>query len=83
MSLYTETTVKLDAAVVKEVKESLAPGATLTSYVREVIQKDLKRSKMKASARAYAEFLQMNPEEATEMEGWANADLTLAPRQSK
>jgi hypothetical protein len=79
MVKYTDTTVKLEAAVVKEVSSVLEPDQTLTSYVREVVYRDVKRKKLKLASRAYREFLEQNPEEKEEMESWENADLASTP----
>jgi hypothetical protein len=76
---YTDTTVKLDSNVVREVSSILEPSQTLTSYVRDVVYRDVKRRKLKQAATDYRKFLGDNPEEQEEMEDWEQANLTAAP----
>lgn len=82
MVKYTDTTVKLESSVVKEVSSVLEPNQTLTSYVREVVYRDVKRKKLKQASRAYREFLEQNPEEKEELEAWEKADLVSIPAAS-
>lgn len=79
MSKYTDTTVKLDASVVREAASVLEPGQTLTSYVRQVVQRDIQRRKLKQAARVYREFLEKDPEERKDLEDWERADLARTP----
>ncbi len=81
MVKYTDTTVKLEASVVKEVSSVLEPDQTLTAYVREVVYRDVKRKKLKLASRAYREFLKQNPVEKEELEAWEKADLVSSPSE--
>jgi hypothetical protein len=79
MVKYTDTTIKLESAVVREVSSVLEPNQTLTSYVREVVYRDVKRKKLKQASREYREFLAQDTTEQKDLEEWEQADLASAP----
>lgn len=83
MRNYSDTTVKIEAAVVREASSVLEAGQTLTSYVREVVSRDIKRRKLKQAARSYQEVLEKNSEEQREAGEWGQADLASPPTARK
>lgn len=73
------TTVKLDGEVFKEIKQTIRGSQSITSFVRESVQAELKRRKMHDAAVQYQQFLQDNPDEAGDLALWEAADLAKSP----
>jgi hypothetical protein len=74
----TATTIKLEGDIFKEVKQLVREKQSITSFVRQSIQAELKRIRMREAAVQYQQFLQKNPEEAHDMALWEAADLAKA-----
>jgi hypothetical protein len=69
------TTIKLDGAILQELKEFKEPDQNLTSLVRELLKAQMHRRKMARAAEAYMVFLSENGDESQELEVWASAPL--------
>ena len=81
---YSDTTVKLESLVVREVSELLEGKQTLTAFVREAVERDVRRRKMRKAAALYREVLAADPAEAKEMDAWEAAPLSAAvPRRPR
>lgn len=79
-SADSDTTIKLDAAVVREVTEFLPERQTLTAFVREAVTRDVRRRKLRAAATLYRETFERDPAEAAAMEEWEAASLATEPK---
>lgn len=77
---YADTTVKIESPVVREVCGLLEGRQTLTSFVREAVERDVRRRKMRRAATLYREALSRDAVEAGEMEVWEAATLASDPR---
>ncbi len=77
------TTIKLESALLKEIRAIKPREQTLAAYVREALERDVRRHRLALAAREYSAFLTANPDEQVEMEAWADAPLTKAPRRRK
>jgi urease accessory protein UreF len=77
-----DTTIKLEASVVREVAEILSGRQTLTAFVREAVTRDVRRRKMRAAATLYRETLDRDPDEAAAMDAWESAPLATEPTRS-
>lgn len=71
----TATTIKLEGELFKEVRHAVRDKQSITSFVRQSIQAELKRIRMNEAAIQYQQFLQDNPDEAHDMALWEAADL--------
>jgi hypothetical protein len=69
------TTVKLDGAILGELKALKRPDQNLTALVRELLKAQIHRSKMAQAAEEYTSFLRENPAESAELDAWASATL--------
>jgi hypothetical protein len=82
---YADTTVKLESPLVREACELLEGKQTLTSFVREAVERDVRRRKMRKAAALYREALAADPAEAKDMDAWEAAPLaapvTRTPRR--
>lgn len=69
------TTVKIDGEVFEEARQLVRGRQSITSFVRESVQAELKRRKFREAAVQYQEFLRQNPDEVADLEMWEAADL--------
>jgi len=69
------TTIKLDGAILQELKEFKEPHQNLTSLVRELLKAQMHRRKMARAAETYMAFLAQNAAESQELEVWASVPL--------
>lgn len=77
------TTIKVDGNLLAELVQAKPPTQSLTAYVREVLEREVRRLKMLAAADAYTEFLRANPDERAWLEEWDRADLAQAPKRRR
>lgn len=74
------TTVKLDAELLREISSVKPDEQTLAAYVREALQRDVRRQQMRRAAEAYVALLRDNPKEREAVEEWEAAPLASNPR---
>lgn len=77
------TTVKLEAALLKEIRSVKPAAQSLSAYVREALERDLLRRRLRSAAERYQALLEDEPEEQAEMESWGDAPLASRPRGSR
>ena len=77
------TTVKLDAELLREIAKVKSPKQTLSAYVRESLQADIRKRKLRAAAEAYEKLLADDKNERLAMEEWEAAPLSIAPRRRR
>lgn len=73
------TTIKVEGNLLKDIKKCLAVSQSVTAFVRETLEKEVRQRQMIAGAEAYNKFLQENPEEQEWLEDWEEADLLNPP----
>lgn len=71
----SETTIKLEADLVKKVVALKPKDESISAFVRELIEKEHQARKNRAAAAAYQQFLEDNPNERAAMEVWESAPL--------
>jgi hypothetical protein len=69
------TTIKLDGAILRELKEFKEKDQNLTSLVRDLLKAQIHRRKMARAAEEYLAFMSENAAESQELEMWASAPL--------
>ena len=74
------TTVKLDGELLRAIATVKSPRQTLSAYVREALQRDLRRQQMREAAESYMNLLRTNPAERDAMDEWEAASLATTPR---
>lgn len=77
------TTIKVEGNLLKDIKKCLATSQSVTAFVRETLEKEVRQRQMIAGAEAYNKFLQENPEEQEWLEDWEEADLLNPPETKK
>lgn len=77
------TTIKVDGALLAELERAKPPRQTLTGYVREVLEREVRRRKMLDAADRYTEFLRANAAEREWLAEWDRADLAQPPKRRR
>jgi hypothetical protein len=73
------TTIKLDAAILEELRAFKRPDQNMTALVRELLKAQIHRAKMARAAEEYTAFLSENTGESLELDTWASAPLDREP----
>jgi predicted CopG family antitoxin len=78
------TTIKLEEDLVKKVVSLKPKDESISAFVRELIEKEHRARENKASAVAYQQFLEDNPDERAAMDVWESAPLVeeVEPKKS-
>ncbi len=79
----TDTTIKLDADVVREIADILPERQTLTAFVREAVARDVRRRKLRKAATLYLAALDRDAGEAGAMKEWEAAPLATEPKRRR
>lgn len=74
------TTVKLDGKLLEAIAAVKSKKQTLSAYVREALERDLRRQQMREAAETYMALLRTNPAERAAMDEWEAAPLATTPR---
>ena len=77
------TTVKLDGELLRAIASVKSPRQTLSAYVREALQRDLRRRQMRDAAETYTNLLRTNAAEREAMDEWEAAALATTPRSRR
>lgn len=77
------TTVKLEQPLLGEIQSVKPRDQTLAAYVREALERDLRRRKLTAAAHEYQAFLAAHPDEQKELNAWSEAPLVRPSRRRK
>ena len=76
------TTVKLDSELLREIGKIKPPKQTLSAFVRESLERDIRWRKLRDAAEAYRLLLAENEDERREIEEWESSHLAAAPKRS-
>jgi predicted CopG family antitoxin len=68
-----ETTIKLEADLVKKVAALKPKDESISGFVRELIEREHRTRENRAAAVVYQQFLEDNPDERAAMEVWETA----------
>jgi len=74
------TTIKIENPLLGELKKFVSQRETLSSFIRKVLEKEVKRRKMIEAAELYSKFLAEHPSEQKWIEEWEKADLLSPPQ---
>ena len=77
------TTIKLEGAILKELKEFKRSDQSLSALIRELLQSELRRRRMATAGQNYVSFLKDNAAESMEMDAWTSAALDTDPKPPK
>jgi hypothetical protein len=77
------TTVKLEEELLREIRILKPQGQSLAAFVREAVERDILRRKLRSAAERYQAFLGENPEEGQDLDDWERARLTTQPRRTR
>lgn len=77
------TTIKVEGELLLELERAKPASQSLTTFVRDVLRREVRRQQMAAAADRYTEFLAKDGEERTWLEEWDRADLARPPRRTR
>jgi predicted Zn-dependent protease len=77
------TTIKIEEPLLSELEKAKPPSQSITSYVRAILESDIKRHKVAEAAAEYEAFVAAHPEEREWLSDWDRADLSHPPKRSK
>ena len=77
------TTVKLDAELLSEIASVKPDDQTLSAYVREALQRDVRRQQMRKAGETYMALLRDNAHEREALDEWEVAPLATNPRRRR
>lgn len=74
------TTIKIENPLLDNIRRILPKSTSLTAFVKDLLEKEIKRAKMLKAADDYMLFLQNHPKEKDELGEWENSDLQSSPQ---
>jgi hypothetical protein len=75
------TTIKIEGHLLEELNKSKPPSKSVSSYVRDILESDIRRRKVAEAAAEYRAFVASHPEEEEALAEWDKADLSNPPRK--
>lgn len=77
------TTIKVEGDLLQELERAKPAAQSLTTFVRDVLRREVRRQQMAAAADRYTEFLAEDSEERAWLDEWDRADLARPPRRRR
>lgn len=77
------TTIKIENPLLNELNALCPQTKSLSAFVRELLEKNVKRNKLTTAADQYCEFLKSNSEEQAWLSEWMDANLNEPPKKIK
>jgi len=74
------TTIKLEGELLKDIQKVKPHAQSISSYVREVLEHNIKQARMNEAAHQYQAFLKGDMEEVNDLNEWEAAPLEKQPR---
>lgn len=76
------TTIKVGDELLEKLNAIKPSDMSVSGYVRNLIEKDIRQRKLAEAADQYQAFLTANPQERKWLAEWDAADLTSAPKRA-
>ena len=76
------TTIKIEEPLLGELEKAKPPTQSISSYVREILESDIKRHKVAEAAVQYEAFVAAHAEEREWLSDWDKADLSRPPKRN-
>ena len=76
------TTIKIEWPLLGELEKAKPASQSISSYVREILERDIKRHKVAEAAVQYEAFVAAHPEEREWLSDWDKADLSRPPKRN-
>ena len=77
------TTIKVEGELLAELERAKPASQSLTTYVRSVLQQEVRRRRMNAAADRYTQFLRQHSDERAWLDAWDRADLARPPKRKR
>ncbi len=75
------TTIKIEGDLLEELEKAKPPSKSISAYVRDILESDIKRHRVAEAAVEYEAFVAAHPEERKSLEEWDQADLANPPKK--
>lgn len=73
------TTIKIEDPLLGNLKKLVPGEKSLSAFVREVLEQEIRRKSMIEAAEKYVRFIESNAKEGEQMAEWESADLESPP----
>lgn len=73
------STIKLEEPLLRQLYELIPEGVSLSRFVKDILQGEVRKSKMQKAALEYNKFLSEDEEEQNFLNEWEEADLSADP----
>ncbi len=77
------TTIKVEGELLAKIDRHRPKQLSITAFVRQVLEQEIRRREMAAAAEEYAAFLDRNEDERRWLAEWDSADLAKTPRRKR
>jgi predicted CopG family antitoxin len=77
------TTIKIEDPLLSEIRKAKREGQSVSSYVKEAIEHEIRRRQMAEAAHQYQALMKKDAEETHSMDEWESAPLTQPPRAKR
>lgn len=74
------TTIKIENPLLDQLKGCKPKDVSLSAFIREILESQVRKQKMAAAAQKYTEFLRENPDEDEWLKEWEEAPLEQEPK---
>jgi hypothetical protein len=74
------TTIKVEGQLLKELERAKPQSVSLSAYVRDILQREIRRRQMAEAADRYVGLVRDAPDERDLLAEWERADLTTPPK---
>ncbi len=74
------TTIKIENPLLNQLKGCKPKDISLSAFIRELLESQVRKQKMAVAAQKYTEFLQENPDEEAWLTEWEKAPLDQPPK---
>lgn len=69
--------------MLEELEKAKPPSKSVSAYVRDVLESDIRRRRVAEAAAEYKVFVASHPDEQASLDDWDKADLASPPRRKK
>jgi hypothetical protein len=77
------TTIKVEGELLSELERAKPARQSLTTFVRAILEQEIRRRRMADAADRYVDFLGEHADERAWLEEWDRADLATPPKRGR
>lgn len=76
------TTIKIEDPLLSELRSVMPERESVSAFIREILEHDIERRKMRRAAEEYTKFLAFQKEERNWLGDWESTPLSEPPKPS-